>query len=113
MKKTYSKGEIVVYEQIFDALIAAEPDVEPGVMMREPALKCRGKVFAFFYQDMDAMCFKLGKNFPIEEHGIADYTHLSPFKLKPPMTAWFVIGRQDEKKWRSLTKLALDQMRAT
>lgn len=36
-------------------------DVAAGKMMSAPALKCKGKVFAFFYND--AMGFKLGKEF--------------------------------------------------
>ena len=55
------------YEDVFDNLISSEEDVEPGVMMREPALKCNGSVFAFYYEREGAMCFKLGKGFPIEE----------------------------------------------
>ena len=83
---------MIRYEEIFDALIAQEPDVDPGVMMREPALKCGGKVFAFYYQDKDAMCFKLGKHFQIEELGIENYSYLSPFKHKAPMIAWCSVG---------------------
>jgi len=85
------------YETIFDRLIASQPDVEPGLMMREPALKCKGKVFLFYHQDQDALCFKLGKDFPIQDLGIDDFAFLSPFKHKPPMTAWYIVGRAYEK----------------
>lgn len=99
------------FEEIFDDLIAAEDDVTPGVMMREPALKCHGKVFAFYYQEKDAMCFKLGKDYPIETEGVNSFSHLSPFKHKPPMTAWYIIGRADQGFWRPLTMRALTIMR--
>ena len=99
------------YESLFDSLIASEEDVSPGVMMREPALKCNGKVFMFYYEVKEAMCFKLGKNYPIEEHGVSVYSHLNPFKNKPPMTAWYLVGREYEEQWASLADVALAGMR--
>ncbi len=99
------------YESLFDSLIANEKDVSPGVMMREPALKCNGKVFMFYYEAKGAMCFKLGKNYPIEEHGIREYAHLSPFKKKPPMTAWYLVGGEYEEQWASLAEVALQSIR--
>ena len=78
-------------------------------MMREPALKCNGKVFAFYYQDKNAMCFKLGKEYPIEKHGVQAFSHLSPFKHKPPMMAWYIVGAQQH--WSDLMQVALEHMR--
>jgi hypothetical protein len=92
-------------------LTGSHQGVTEGVMMREPALKYRGKVFAFYYQDKNAMTFKLGKNYHIESHGITDYEFLSPFKNKPPMTAWYVIPAQHAGKWEELSRLALEAMR--
>ena len=99
------------YEHLFDSLIAREDDVSPGVMMREPALKCNGKVFMFYYEAKEAMCFKLGKNFPIEEHGVSEYSHLNPFKNKPPMMAWYLVGGEYEETWDRLAESALTSMR--
>ncbi|MDX1479637.1 MAG: hypothetical protein R3301_18120, partial [Saprospiraceae bacterium] len=90
------------YEDLFDERIARDQDVIPGLMMREPALKCQGKVFAFYYQDKDAICVKLGKGYPLEVHGIKDYALLSPFKHKPPMAAWFVVDRAYQDQWGDL-----------
>jgi hypothetical protein len=100
-----------IYENLFDQLIAENSDVGPGVMMREPALKCKGKVFAFYYADQNAMCFKLGKEYGIESHGISDYEFLSPFKKKPPMYAWYMVGDQHQAAWEELAYVALEAMR--
>ncbi len=100
-----------VYEDLFDQLIADNSDVNPGVMMREPALKCKGKVFAFYYAQAKAMCFKLGKEYVIENHGIHDYDFLSPFKKKPPMYAWFIVGDRHQPVWEELAYVALEAMR--
>ncbi len=100
-----------IYERLFDQLIEENSDVDPGVMMREPALKCKGKVILFYYADANAMCFKLGKEYAIEGHGITDYEFLSPFKNKPPMYAWFMVGDQDQSLWEELAHVALEAMR--
>ena len=101
------------YEDLFDDLIATCDDVQPGLMMREPALKCRGKVFAFYYREPDAICVKLGKDYPVTRHGVRDFELLNPFKHKPPMAAWFVIRRSHQGAWRELMQLALNKMRQT
>ena len=80
-------------------------------MMREPALTCNGKVFAFYYADMKAMCFKLGKGFLIEEYGVEDVKFLSPFKNRPPMYAWYIVDNIYIEAWEELTQVALDIMR--
>ena len=100
-----------IYEGIFDKFIADHEDVKPGVMMREPALTCKGKVFAFFYGAKNKMCFKLGKGFLIEEYGIEEYEFLSPFKNKPPMYGWFMISEENFEAWEELTHVSLDMMR--
>ncbi len=99
-----------LYERLFDKLIADHSDIEAGVMMREPALKCAGKVFMFYYADKQSMCFKLGKEFSIEEY-TAHWEFLSPFKNKPPMTAWYLIGDSDAHTWEELSHIALENIR--
>ena len=100
-----------VYEGLFDHMIASYDDVDPGLMMREPALKCNGSVFLFYYEAKSAMCFKLGKHYPIESHGIDEWSHLSPFRKKPPMAAWYIVGEQFGDKWGTLSETALNLMR--
>ncbi|MCB0661293.1 MAG: hypothetical protein KDC24_01030 [Saprospiraceae bacterium] len=98
-------------EAKFEAIVAAfqkKEQVAPGKMMSSPALQYKGKVFAFFYQDK--MCFKLGKSFQPEDSGINEWQHLSPFKNKPPMTAWFVIDPVHSDQWENLSQMALEAM---
>ena len=99
------------YDQIVERLTGSLQGVTEGLMMREPALKYRDKVFAFYFQDKNAMTFKLGKNYHIESHGITDYEFLSPFKNKPPMSGWYVVPDQYADLWEELSRLALETMR--
>ncbi len=82
-----------------------------GKMMTASGLKWKTKVFAFFYED--AMTFKLGKDYAIEDHEIADFAFLSPFKTKPPMKAWYIISAKYMDKWESLTNIAYRKIKQT
>ena len=99
-------------EEKFEAIVTSFQSMEnvaTGKMMSSPALQYKGKVFAFFYQEK--MCFKLGKDFQPEDSGISNWQHLSPFKNKPPMRAWFVVDNNHIDLWPELCKMALDEMR--
>ena len=79
------------FESLFDQYIDNYPEIEYGKMMSAPALRKGGKVFAFFHDG--CMTFKLGKNRDLStEFGVDHFRFLSPFKNKPPMTAWYQIG---------------------
>ena len=98
-------------ENLFEHLVIKfekKNGVAKGKMMSSPALKCKGKVFAFYHNE--EMGFKLGKEFEPKEHGLKDWSYLSPFKNKPPMKAWFMIPYSEKAHWESLTSLALDKM---
>lgn len=99
-----------VYEDLFDSFIEEFDDVGPGVMMREPAVTFRNKVFMFYYADKGAMCFKLGKGFQIDEF-VESFEFLSPFKNKPPMYAWYLVSADEQHAWEELAHLALENMR--
>jgi len=79
-----------------------------GKMMSAPALKAKGKVFAFFHKE--EMTFKLGKDFDPEAYGLLNWSYLSPFKNKPPMKAWFAVPFSQKETWKDLTQLALDTL---
>ena len=68
--------------------------------MSAPAIKYKNKVFAFFHQS--EMGFKLGKGYDLSPFDIQQFSYLSPFKHKPPMKAWYMIGEQDSDKWETL-----------
>mgnify|MGYP002864013020 CR=1 FL=1 len=90
------------------ALLAAEnKDIAPGKMMSSPAIKYRGKVFAFYYGNK--MVFRLGRDFRPETFGINQYSILAPFKTKPPMMDWFEIPATSADKWETLARYALLQ----
>jgi hypothetical protein len=82
--------------------------VAPGKMMTAPAIKSKGKVFAFFYEE--EMTFKLGKDFEPDAFGLENWSYLSPFKNKPPMTAWFAVPFSQKEVWEELTQMALSKI---
>ena len=98
------------YEHLFDAFIESDSDIEPGVMMREPAVMYKSKVFMFYYAKQQSLCFKLGKGFLIEEY-VDRFEFLSPFKNKPPMYAWYLVSEDDAHVWEDLAEVALENMR--
>lgn len=97
-----------LFKQIVEKLTSRESEVDLGKMMTAPGLRCKGKVFAFFHEDK--MTFKLGKDFDPEAKGIRQFSHLSPFKNKPPMKAWFIIP--EPVFWEDLAEIALERMQS-
>ncbi len=100
-----------LFETIVTKFEKNHEGVAAGKMMSSPALKYKGKVFAFFYKE--EMGFKLGKDFEPDTYGLKEWNYLSPFKNKPPMKAWFVISETEQNKWEDLTLIALNLMRGS
>lgn len=94
------------FADIRQRLVEQEADVALGKMMSSEAITYKKKVFAFYHDER--MCFKLGREFDLEEYGITEYSVLSPFKNKAPMRDWLYIAQQD--KWDELARIALKQM---
>lgn len=84
------------------------PDVTEGKMMSSVGIQFKGKNFAF-YRD-GTMVFKLGRDFDPASEGIHQYELLSPFKSKPPLKDWFVIGNTSSDKWPLLAEIAYQKM---
>jgi hypothetical protein len=82
------------------------PDIIPGKMMSSPGLKYKDKVFAFFYKE--AMGFRLGPQFNPVQFGLLNAKPLSPFKTKPPLKGWYIVGAEESKFWEKLSEMALD-----
>ncbi len=88
---------------------AALADVAIGKMMTSPGIRYQTKNYAFYHEER--MCFKLGKNYDIEIHGITEWSYLSPFKTKPAMTAWYYVSYIHADTWKPLAIIALDKMK--
>jgi hypothetical protein len=43
--------------------------------------------------------------------GLTRYGPLNPFKNKPPLPGWYVIGLEDADHWLELAEIAYDQMK--
>lgn len=95
------------YEHLSDKFCKKD-GVAVGKMMSSPAIQCKGKVFAFFHNEK--MTFKLGKDFDPDSYGLMDWGYLSPFKNKPPMTAWVIVPFEEKEKWEALTEMAWVKM---
>lgn len=99
---------VEIFEGILSEMSASRSQVAEGKMMSAKAIQYKGKVFAFFHEGK--MTFKLGKNFDIRSMGVDEYDFLSPFKNKPPMTAWFIVAEKYGEKWFELANKSLDIM---
>ncbi|MGI9550152.1 MAG: hypothetical protein ACR2MT_03040, partial [Aurantibacter sp.] len=75
-------------------------------MMSAPALKFKGKVFAFYHKE--EMGFRLGPKFNPAKFGVTSAKPLSPFKTKPPLKGWYIIEKTESSLWDILTGIALD-----
>lgn len=96
------------FESVCEKLLNQHPNVKMGKMMSAPGIQFKGKNFAFFFKD--EMTFKLGKQFDAASNGIFEVRHLSPFKTKPPLTAWYIISFDQKELWEPLAQMALDKI---
>jgi hypothetical protein len=100
-------------EEKFKAVVSdldKHEGVEPGSMMSAPGIQYNGKNFAFFHKDQ--MVFRLGRDWKPEEAGIQEWSHLSPFKNKPPLYDWFCITEADSDLWPELATRSLSRIMA-
>lgn len=93
------------FQEIFDRLEREGEDVVMGKMMRSPGMKYADNVFAFLRKE--SMGFRLGPAFDPEASRLKDIGPLSPFKTKPPLKGWYVVGTGDGDRWEELTREAL------
>lgn len=97
-----------MFEQI-TAELTQQAEVILGKMMSSPGLKYNNRVFAFFHKEQ--MTFKLGDDFDPASWGLTDVGPLSPFKTKPPLKGWLVVGSLHQDQWPTLAELALERMK--
>ena len=98
-----------LFNNLRDQLIQQHASVHEGTMMSSPGIQYQKKNFAFYYQE--AVCFRLGRDFDPASEGIHDYRLLSPFKTKPPLKDWFIIGAEYQDQWPLLAEIALQQIK--
>lgn len=87
-------------------------DVREGRMMSAPALALNGKVYAFYSTKGGGvgLGLRLGRDFDFDSLRVA-WQHLAPFKTKPPMKDWIVVGLEDLDQWDALADSALSRAR--
>lgn len=102
------------WTMLADRLVQEETGVEYGKMMSSLAVTFGGKVFVFYCDNnlMSGIGARLGRDFDIDGLQLRGWTVLSPFKTKPPLKDWFVIGTEDAARWSEIARIALNQMRA-
>ncbi|MEM7301582.1 MAG: hypothetical protein AAF468_10915 [Pseudomonadota bacterium] len=101
------------WHALADDLAAQNDDVAHGRMMSAPALTHGGKVFAFHStkSGFPGLGCRLGRNYPFETLNLSHWQHLAPFKTRPPMKDWLLIGLDDLGQWQPLAETALDLAR--
>ena len=116
-KRKFDLGKVMDFlidltkeEQLFNSIahrfVEKHKHVARGPMMSAPGIRYKKKNFAFFYKN--EMTFKLGKNFNAKANGIKKVRHLSPFKTKPPLKAWYIVSPDQKDIWEDLTDLAFN-----
>lgn len=92
-----------------DRLLATHVDVLRGKMMSADALTLHGKVFVFFSQKggRKGLGCRVGRDADLVQFGLTDWQNLAPFKSKPPMKDWIVIGSGDLAHWARIAEHCL------
>lgn len=89
------------WNELKSAVMTRHADVEPGRMMSADALTLHGKVFVFYSTKGGRVGLgaRVGRNANIDAFEPTDWQHLAPFKTKPPMKDWIVVGLGDQALW--------------
>jgi len=104
-----------IWQMLAAHLVMSETGVEHGKMMSSDAVTLRGKVFAFHTTKgrFEGLGVRLGRDFDVESLKLASWQHLTPFKSRPPMLDWILVGPEEAGRWGDLAALALERMRAS
>ncbi|MEO0495903.1 MAG: hypothetical protein AAF141_00835 [Pseudomonadota bacterium] len=96
-----------------DQMIHEHHNVAQGRMMSADALTYAGKVFAFFSQKGGRVGLgcRVGREADLAHLQLRDWQHLAPFKTKPPMKDWIVLGAGDLPHWSELARHCLNTAR--
>ena len=111
---TDNDSDLVRWQRLADDLVANQAGVERGRMMSSDAVTFGGKVFAFYTTKgrFAGLGVRLGREVGVFSLKLAEWEYLAPFKTKPPMMDWILIGSGDRDRWPEMAGLGLDIMRA-
>ena len=111
---TDNDSDLVRWQRLADDLVANQAGVERGRMMSSDAVTFGGKVFAFYTTKgrFAGLGVRLGREVDVFSLKLAEWEYLAPFKTKPPMMDWILIGSGDRDRWPEMAGLGLDIMRA-
>jgi len=101
-----------VWDHLSIGLTEKHDGVEHGRMMSSAAVTLGGKVFAFYTTKgrFHGLGLRLGRDFDVDSLKLSSWQHLAPFKTKPPMKDWILIGVDDITRWPELAELARSRM---
>lgn len=94
------------YNEIVKMILENFQGTYEGKMMSSPGVKYNNKVFVFYYNK--DMVFRLGPEFNPVQYDIRVPRLLNPFKNKPPLKGWYMIGFEESEKWETLSELAYE-----
>lgn len=96
-----------------DQVLSAHRDVDQGRMMSADALTYKGSVFAFFSTKggREGLGCRVGRETDLGQFNLTDWQYLAPFKSKPPMKDWIVIGPGNLELWNVLAEHCLNTFR--
>ena len=102
------------WRHLADDLVARERGVENGRMMSSEAVTLAGKVFVFHTTKgrFEGLGLRLGRDYDVEALKLVTWEYLAPFKSKPPMKDWILVGIEHRDRWPELAAIALERMRA-
>lgn len=103
-----------LYDDLAETLIIANDGVVHGNLMRAPALTWGGKVFAFHNSSGKhaGMGFRLGRDYDFGSLPTKNWSHLAPFKTKPPMLDWILSPLEEAHHWPKIAEIALKRMKS-
>lgn len=101
-----------VWERLKLQLLASHSGIELGKMMAADALTVFGKVFAFHSTKggRPGLGCRIGRDADPGAFGVKDWQYLAPFKTKPPMRDWIVVGISDHEKWPEIAEFCFRKL---
>ena len=114
MKAPSKVSDVEHWKALAAELVAREKGVSHGKMMSSDAVTFGGRVFAFYTGTgrFEGLGIRLGRAFDVDRLALSSWEYLAPFKSKPPMKDWILVGPAERERWPELARLALKQMRA-